>query len=212
MATTLSDYLAETRRLLHDSGDGIFPLADKIANVNRAIRMRDILTGAQRQVFEFNMVAGTETYSFTTIGGASIFDVVGLYVINGTERVPLDPRSFSDMNETTRRYSPVNRGLPQQWTRYGATAVLVAPAPSLAYEAEADCAIYTATPLAALSDADALDYPYTEPVPYHAAYLCRRNERQTDEAQEMLDEFHRLIAVLTGIRTGTAPVMYGVGR
>src|SRR5436190_1638581 len=97
------------------------------------------------------------------------------------------------MRDIVTKYNRVLKSVP--------VTIYIAPAPSQAFTMEFDCAKYS-SPLVLTTDADTLPYPYTEPVPYYAAYLFKLNERQNDEAQDFLDSFWMACAVATGERTG----------
>lgn len=206
----LSDYHASVRDLLHDPNDQFFSKAAKTRWINEGVRMRDILTKYNRVLKTFNTVIGTDNYSFTDFGDARVFDVIGVYVIYGQLRVVLDNVSFTMMNARVRQLQPLYRNVPICWARYGPNSIYIAPAPSMVFAMEADCARYSTT-LVNDTDPDDLPYPYTDPVPYYAAYKAKLNERQNDEAAEFLDAFQMACAVATGERTGMLASAYPGG-
>ena len=207
----LSDYLQSLRDILHEQNDNFASQAAKIRWINSGLLMRDIITKYNRVLKSVAVTIGVDNYTFTTLGDANIFDVIGVYVLYGNLRLLLEPFSFSMLNVKVRQYQPLFQSCPAGWARYGANTIYIAPAPSQAFTMEFDCAKYS-TPLALLTDADTLPYPYTEPVPYYAAYLFKLNERQNDEAQDFLDSFWMACAVATGERTGALRNAYAGDR
>lgn len=199
---TLSDYLGVLRRLLNDPNDTFWPAADKTAYINQGIQRRDVDTGGNRQLFTYTLVVGQDLYTFTAIGSASVFDVVGVNLLYGNLRVVMESYSFTELNARIRQYDPPQQFAPIAWARYGPSSIYFAPAPSIAYDIEFDCCVYSPA-LVNATDADVLPYPYTEPVPYYAAILAKENERQYDEAYEAFQTRYRdLVAAPQNARTG----------
>src|SRR3990167_139904 len=206
-AATLTSYLAELRRLLHDPNDVYWSVADKTANLNTAIRQRDRDTGGQRVNISKTLTIGTDTYNFSTLSNVQVYDVINIWVQYAGGRVRLNPLAYSALTE---RYRPwINyQGIPEAWARYGPSDVIFGPIPSLAYVTEWDCCVYS-SPLVNLTDGDPLPYPYTDPVPFYAAFLCKTNERQMEEAAEFLSIYRLRLTNIEGARVGMIPT---VGR
>src|SRR3990167_4203413 len=75
---TLANCRTELRRLLHDPNDDYWSLADKDSAINLGLQRRDLDSGQNRTLVSYTLVAGTDTYTLTTIGNTSVFDVVGI--------------------------------------------------------------------------------------------------------------------------------------
>lgn len=218
-SVTLSDYLGRLRRLLHDSQDQYWPQADKIAYINEAIQQRDLDTGGIRRLGTFTLTTNVETYSFTDLSTAfsaptaNIFDIVGITLLYNGFRILLETLSYSEMVSVPGYRAYVTTfDRPAAWCRYGDQTILVSPAPSTAYQIEIDALVYSVpTLLSQGSDADALVFPYTYPVPFYAAYLCKQNERQYDEAQFFKELYQEAINNINAARTGMTPSMYPRG-
>lgn len=219
-SVTLSDYLGSMRRLLHDPNDVFWSLADKTLYINESLQQRDIDTGGQRFIGTFTLVVGTTTYSFTTLSTAftnptgNIFDIVGITLLYNGYRILLDERPYSELIAPTGYLAYQNTtNYVQAWARYGSQSIIIAPSPSVAWSIEIDATIYsTPTQLAALTDADAVQFPYTYPVPLYACYLAKQNERQFDEAGFFKDRYDEAVNKIMAARTGISPSLYPRGR
>lgn len=219
-SVTLSDYLASLRRLLHDPQDLYWSLADKTAYINEAVQQRDLDTGGRRKIGTFTLVVGTSTYSFTTLSTAfdpdtaNIVDIIGITLLYNGFRILLEEWTYSELvaNPGYLAYTNSSNRVAA-WCRYGDQSVILAPKPQVAWDIEIDATIYsTPTALAALTDADAVQYPYTYPVPLYAAYLAKQNERVWDEANAFLDRYQAAVNQINAVRTGTTPGFYSRGR
>lgn len=219
-SVTLSDYLSSLRRLLHDPNDVYWSVADKILYLNEALQQRDIDTGGRRLIGTFTLVVGTDTYSFTDLSVAftnptgNIADIIGITLLYNGYRILLEQYPYSELvaNPGYRAYVNSSNRVAA-WCRYGDQSVILAPAPQVAWQIEIDATIYsTPTALANLTDADAVQFPYTYPVPLYAAYLCKQNERVFDEAEFFLDRYQGAVNQINATRTGSSPNMYPRGR
>lgn len=139
--------------------------------------------------------------------GSRIFDIVAMNLLYNNVRVVMGQFSLTELNTSVRQYMPPLSWAPVRWARYGPFGIVVAPAPSMAYVTEWDCSTIGA-PLQYDADADLLPYPYTNSVPYYAAYLAKINERQNDEAEAFLNQYNSQVAVAVNQRVGSVPSMY----
>ncbi len=207
---TLTDFLTDVRNLLHDPQDAYWSQTQKTLWINKALQRRDRDTGANRVQINLALTAGVDTYTFTTLGNTSVFDVVGINLIFTNLRIVLGQMSFTELNTYVRQYQPAYQFYPVKWCRYGPATVILAPAPAQAYVTEWDCCVFSAA-LVNLTDADVLPYPFTEPVPYYAAHLAKLNERQWDEAADFKQQYDAQIQTVLGDVTGLVPSMYPSG-
>src|SRR3990167_11213611 len=67
--------------------------------------------------------AGTDTYTLTTIGNTSVFDVVGIALTYGSQRVILNHLSYTDLTARYRAWTSY-RGTPECWARYGPASIV----------------------------------------------------------------------------------------
>src|SRR5437773_767522 len=124
--TSLADYLAELRDLLHDPNDRFWSATQKANYINRALRRRDIDTAANRSTVSFTLTSGTGTYTFAQVGNGQIFDVLAIALIFGTQRVTLDNPSLTELNQYYRPYT-TQTGWTRAWARQGPSAVIFGP-------------------------------------------------------------------------------------
>ena len=204
---TLANYRTELRRLLHDPNDVYWSVADKDSAINLGLQRRDLDSGQNRTLVNYTLVAGTDTYTLTTIGNTSVFDVVGIALTYGSQRVILNHLSYTDLTARYRAWTSY-RGTPECWARYGPASIVFGPVPAIAYAVVLDCSQFS-SPLVNPTDTDPLPYPYTVPVPFYAAYICKVNERMYDEADQFLTGYIRELGVATNARAGMVPSVYG---
>lgn len=205
----LADYLQQVRDLLHDDNADYWSVARLTRFVNQGMQQRDLDMGGNRQILSFALTAGTDLYTFTSVGNANVFDVVSIALIFGTQRIQLGELSRTVLTERFRP-SSTYRDVPAAWCRQGPNSVLLAPIPSQAFTTEWDVLTYSSQ-LVSDSDADPMPYPYTKAVPYYAAYLAKIYERQHDEAEYFIEQYERCVGQMNNMRTGMQP-MYSGGR
>lgn len=202
---TANDYITSARRLLHDPTGQYWNTTDQLSNVNEAVKMRDRVTGGNRSLIEYSLTAGTGVYTFTDLGNTRVFDVVGITVLFNGLRIVLEQVSYTRLVTLYRAWNTY-RDVPIAFARYGAASVRIGPLPSSDYDTEWDCCVVSAD--LAATDEDPLPYPYTEPVPYWAAYLCKINGQKWEEAEAFKAQFYDLCNSVEGTRTGVLPSAY----
>lgn len=198
----LADYLIDTRRLLHDAQKFYFSDADLTADINYGIHQRDLWSGGSRS-YQPNILLtqGLDKYSLSTLFPTlRVLDVVTIWLIYGATRVQLDNRPFSDVTNMFRPWTTY-QGIPGAWTRYGADQVFIATAGATGYLTDWDL-VTLSTTLVNPSDLDPLSFPYTEPVPYFAAYKAKINQRRFDEAEVFKGYAITALRDIEGARVG----------
>ena len=209
MPVTLQDYLDEVRLYLNDGSATYWSDAQLTFYINKAIKQRDRDTGENRSRFLYALTTGTSVYSITTVaasgtmlaGGASSnpFDVLGITVVWGNMRYPLAQLDFTTVGWQYQPYVGYN-DLPQKFAKYGATSVVLGPPPNQDYPVEWDL-LNSTTVLAAPTDTDALDYPWTDPVPFKACQFAKVQLQQFEEADRYGQLYMaRLTEVVGGAR------------
>lgn len=195
MAVTLADYQNQVRRLVHDANKQFWSDTDLNSYINLALQQRDRDTGANRSIQSLTLVAGTDTYTLSSLSNPSVFDVVGINLIYGSTRRRLRQVSKSTLDTTYRPWTTF-QGYPVAYARLGHSSFILGPAPGSAYTTEWDCLLFSAA-LSAVTDADVLPYPYTDPVQYYAAYLCKLQEQAQAESDRFLKLYNdRLMNVI----------------
>lgn len=209
-ATTLADYRAATRAILHDE-DLTNPLVsqtDLDSFINSAVRKRDILSRAIRSLINFPLTAQGTDYSMsaiaalgTVVAGPATPNVIDLISVtmkldtsagftNGILR-PLGRKPYSWVAPL--RSTTYATGYPLWYAVLGAGlvpgpggGVVVVPPPAAAYPVTWDFFSINSK-LVLATDADVLGYPYTEPVPWLAAARAKIQAQRYDEATKLYD-------------------------
>ena len=202
MATSLSTYLTELQRLLHDANNNFWSQAELIDYINQArVRLvRD--TGSLRQIQTANVTANVETYTFnqTLPQGNVTMDILNINLFWGNTRVPLYYLPWTDFNAQLRFWQNY-QGRPVGFSLYGPQQFYLGPVPDQTYTIEADTVIQP-SPLAATTDLDTIPDPWTDPVPVYAAYLAKYKEQSYGEAEIFLQQYRqRVQSVLSGTMT-----------
>lgn len=194
----LSTYLQQTQLLLNNPSASIYPTANLTSYINTA---RSQLAGEGeciRAIGTLATASATQVYAFsaitltTGVGLASVLAVRGATVglaNGGAARV--DPRPWEWFNAYALAVGSAVQGQPTTWAQYGqggAGTVYLDPTPLAAYSLKLDCVCLPIT-LSSSSDPEALPYPWTDAVPYFAAYLALLNAQRLQDADSMLGRY-----------------------
>lgn len=190
---SLNTYLTATQRLLHDSNARFWSRSELSDYINLGRKQVSLHTGCLRKLEAVEFLQDTETYDladFTTLGERAL-DLVNLTVIWGTQRIPMLWAPWTVFNAQYRMWT-TNRQRPAIWANYGTSPVnakyYVQPVPDTDYDGEADI-IYSPADLVDDAQEDELAYPFTEPVPYYAAYIAKQKQQAYGEAQGFLQNY-----------------------
>jgi|SRR5262245_2754662 len=198
MATTLQDYRNETRRVLHDAQATYWDDASIDSYINRAIKQRDRDSGMNRQVKNFNLIAGTVEYLLTTVEATAI-DVIGIVLIFGNYRYQLRQEPWNTVGSIYQPYQGYQQ-VPVAFAKVGSNKIRFAPIPNQAFVTEWDL-LQVAVDLVNPTDQDPLLYPWTDPVPYKAAAFAKLELQQFPEADQMHQLYAaRMTEVIAGAR------------
>jgi hypothetical protein len=209
----LNQYQQLTQLLLKDPKQERFNLADLATYINIArnqvsgegecIRvLANISTGPQPYPFSGISVAGTP-------GAASVLSV-RMISANG---ILLAPREWEWFNLY---YIPAPKtGYPREWCQFGQGAlgsIFVNPVPATGFVLSCDCACLP-VPLASDATPEAIPYPWTDAVPYYAAYMAYLTAQDAVGAQNMLDLYTTFMARARAMATPTVlPRQYEMGH
>lgn len=150
-----------------------------------------------------NTVANQEVYNFSaantlvqlTSGVSSVLFVESLAVSWGALKPVLDQWNWNDLQAKVRAY-PIISGQPSMWAQFGqgeSGSVYLQPVPTQALPMEWNC---VCTPIDLVDDttAEAIPYPWTDCVPYFAAYLAFLNARRPAEATDKFKIYELMMA------------------
>ncbi|MDE2021029.1 MAG: hypothetical protein KGJ13_11885, partial [Patescibacteria group bacterium] len=164
------------------------------------------------------LVQGQEVYNFSAMplgnapGVASIFAVKSVAIIYDNYRYVLPMYSFSTYQGFVRQYPNQYLYVPTVCCQYGQGAggsLYMYPLPSQSYSFQVD-AFCLPSDLASDSDTEAIPLPWTDAVPYFAAYLAKLEMQDANGAQAMLSLFDQFVSRYSlAARPGRASNPYG---
>ena len=146
-------------------------------------------------------VQGQEVYAFSAVplGGAqgvsSIIAVKSISILYNNFRYSLPVYSFTEYQAYIRRYPFQYSYVPTVGSQYGQGAngsLYLYPIASQAYQMELDC-FCLPSDLATDADYDAIPLPWSDSVPYFAAYLAFLQMQKANDARGMLDLFDKML-------------------
>ena len=149
------------------------------------------------------MVVGQEVYTFAsrlsqtliTPGANGIQGVLAVAVSWGSTRPALKRRSWDSFQAKWRAWANGWLNNPIIWAQYGQGAngsIYLAPIPTNPFNMEWDTYCNVAA-LASDSDPEAIPYPWTDCVPYYAAYRAYFNAQRYQDAQQMYTEYQKYL-------------------
>jgi hypothetical protein len=222
----LFHYQQQVLRLMHDTQQVTLNLYDATDYINEARLQIALAAECIRQPATFAMVVGQQPYAFSGmsfiaaptlpagLGGVANVRMAFMQLITGgLRRIQL--RSWEWFNTYYLARSAPVPGPPQCSSRLqpGLSGTMwFAPAPDAAYPLQVDAVAYPA-PLALESDPEALPSPWTDAVPFFAAYLAFLQNSQPDAAAAMWAEYQKFEHRGTQLTTPTwLPRSYPGGR
>lgn len=192
MATTLAGYIIETRRLLHDVNANFWTNAELTDYINDGRNHLVQDTGCNRILQSHTVPATIETIDFSDLPqGVDTIDVLTVNLFFGNTRVPLYYMAWTNFNAQLRFYQN-NSGRPIAFSMYGPKKIFVGPKPDQAYLMEFDTVVLK-PPLTDASPTETLPTPFTEAVPFYAAYLAKYQEQSYGEAEIFKQEYQKHI-------------------
>jgi hypothetical protein len=211
MAQTLSGYITQTRRLLHDVNGNFWTDAELTDYINdgRNTLVRDC--GCNRVLQTYTAPSGVETISFSALPqGAKTIDLINVNLYWGNSRVPLYYLAWTDFNAQL-RYWQNYTGRPIAYSMYGPKQLYIGPAPDQNYVMEFDTVVEV-DPMVSGSDVETLPAPFTEAVPYFAANIAKYQEQSYGEAEIFKQEYTKhVLEILNGTYTRRLPTPYVAG-
>lgn len=207
---TLSGYITEVRRLLHDANGNFYSDSELTDYINSARErvVRD--TGCLRTLQSFTLTTNQESYSYSALpNGSNTLDVININVYWGNSRTPLRYLPWTDFNAQL-RYWQNYIGLPIAFSIYGQNTIYFGPVPDQNYVCEFDTVIL---PDALQSDStvEQLQDPYTVPVAYYAAHKAKFKEQSFGESEIFKQQYENQVRnVLSTVFTRRLPTPYSV--
>jgi hypothetical protein len=211
MADTLSGYITQTRRLLHDVNANFWTDAELTDYINdgRNTLVRD--TGCNRVLQNHTAPYNVETIDFADLPeGNNTVDVLNVILYWGNSRIPLYYLPWTDFNAQLRYWQDYT-GRPVGFSMYGPKKIFIGPKPDQAYQMEIDTVVLV-DPMVAGSDVETLPTPFTEAVPFYAAYIAKYQEQSYGEAEIFKQEYSKhVMEALNTTFTRRLPTPYTAG-
>lgn len=208
----LSTYVAQTQRLLQNppATDVLYATSDIQAFVNTARGQLALESKCIRFVGTLSLASPTRTYNFSSItlpgssGIAGVLDVEQAWTASGSGFVAMVQKSFPYFVQYFINLVTPNSGRPKYFARYAegiAGSLYFDPIPDASYTASLDC-VGQPSDLSSDGDVDAIKYPFSDAVPFFAAYYAYMSAQRTQDADHMYQmyEIYKKRA-----RDGTAP-------
>lgn len=211
----LTAYLTQTLALLHDANNVFWTQTNLTTWINLA-RKRVAAEGQCIRVLPsgVNSVVGQEVYTYAsfntqvqvTPGVNNILFVQTIAVNWGALKPTLDYMVWNDFQAYLRSYSVSLQGQPAIWSQYGqgvGGSAYLWPVPSSVAAMDWDC---VCLPILLVDDTtvEAIPDPWTDAVPYYAAYLGLMNARRPEEAKNMFSVYKEY---MSGSRVWAEPMM-----
>lgn len=117
------------------------------------------------------------------------YDVLGISLIWGQERISLLWRPWSKFSELARQWVGLQRR-PVFWACYGETTIFVGPLPDQTYQVELDTVVLP-TALTIGTDVDPIPVLMQPPIAYKAAELAMLNQRRFGEAMSFANQYEK---------------------
>lgn len=174
-----------------------------------------VSTFLNQEVYTF---ASLNPFAQQTPGVASIEGIFSIAVMQGAPgayKPTLFQWPWGSLQAYCRSYSALVTNYPDRWAQYGQGvngSFYLYPIPSGTYPMDVDA---YCLPLALSSDTapEAIPYPWTDAVPYYAAYLALLNAQRREDAMNMLSDYR--MKLTEGRAFATPPVVpsyYGYRR
>ena len=211
----LNQYLQRTQLLLTDMKQEMLNPAFLTMFINTARGQLAGETGCVRFIGSLSTVAATQSYAFSAIttaaGIQNVFNVRRINYTSGSGQKFISPLpwewfDFYYINDI----SPTSAA-PQVWAQF-AQGVLgsfyLFPIPNAIYALKLDASC-NPSDLSLDSDAEVIPYPWTDAIPYFAAYLSYMYVQNVEKASQMLGLYREFVDRAGKISTPTVvPYQY----
>jgi len=188
----LNNYIQQVQLLLGDVVQAKFNFFDLVNYVNTARNQIAAASNSCRFFGAISTTANVRTINFSGFTLPSGFgSVLNVRMItrttSGANMVKLQQRPFEWFLAYNLSAATVASGPPTTWSQYAqgtSGSIYLDPIPDQAYSLNSDT-VCIPSPLALDSDPEVLPYPWTDAVPYYAAYYALLTIQQPQLAQQM---------------------------
>jgi hypothetical protein len=209
---TLSDYITETRRLLHDVNGNFWTDSELTDYINDARGHTVQDSGCRRILQNYTLTVGDETIDYLDLPqGNNTIDILNINLYWGDSRWPMYYMAWTDFNAQLRFWQNYN-GRPIGFSIYGAKTIYIGPKPDQVYEIELDTVVLP-SPLVTGSQSDTdIQSPFYEAVAYYAAHKAKYQEQSYGESEIFKQEYTKqILGALNSTFTRRLPSVYQSG-
>jgi hypothetical protein len=209
---TLSDYITETRRLLHDVNGNFWTDSELTDYINDARGHTVQDSGCRRILQTYTLTVGDETIDYLDLPqGNNTIDILNINLYWGDSRWPMYYMAWTDFNAQLRFWQNYN-GRPIGFSIYGAKTIYIGPKPDQVYEIELDTVVLP-SPLVTGSQSDTdIQSPFYEAVAYYAAHKAKYQEQSYGESEIFKQEYTKqILGALNSTFTRRLPSVYQSG-
>ncbi len=151
------------------------------------------------------VVPGQEVYTFASVdpivaanfpGVGNIIAVQSAAVSWGSWKPTMRQMGWSSFQAYCRAWNVGQENYPTVWSQYGqgeAGSIYIFPIPAITAQMDLDCFCHPID-LASDSDVEAIPRPFTEAIPFYAAYLAYLSIQNADMAENMWQIYRRQMA------------------
>ena len=198
MSKTLTQYITDAQRLLHDSANKFYGQTELIDYVNKARKLVAADTNCTRRIASVDVLTATTltaaTYDMDTIiAGRRVMDVLDILLHYSTNTTyPLRFLPFATAVRTS-LWQYQGQGTPTHYT-INNRQVFILQWPGVDYLASSMDCLVEPLDLVELTDPDTdLVFPWTECVGFYVAYLAKLKNQQRQEAENFLMDYTRRV-------------------
>lgn len=202
--TTLSDYVTATQNLLQNpaASTSLYSQTNLITYINTARNQLAGETECVRAYGALQLAYGTAPYAFSAIvpgisGTSGVYNVRGMTIQIASGSSWMNPRPFPYFQFYFLNNPVPSLGVPTTYSQFGQGengTLYVNPVPDYNYIANVDV-VCVPSALVNTTDVDAvIPYPYSDAVPYYAAYLAYMSAQRAGDAERMWAEYQKFAA------------------
>ena len=203
----LTAYLTQTQQLLQNppAPSALYNPGDLTTYINLA---RGQLAGEAECIRVYATLAlavGIQQYQFSAINlGSSPPSTSGIKGVFNVRQalvqtpnggaVWIRPRSFEWFTFFRLNNAVPGQAQPNEWSQYGqgvTGSLFVSPTPDVAYTLNIDTCCYP-IPLTSDSTPEAIPYPWTDAVPFYAAWYAMMSSQRQSDADKMFERYQML--------------------
>jgi len=145
-------------------------------------------TVATREILNFSTL---NTLAAQTAGVLQVLGVMSIATLWGATRIVLQPMVWTMFQAYMRYWSTAPQNYPCYWSQYqqgvnGNIYLFPVPSQQLSLDIDTYC---MPVDLADDTTAEAIPSPWTDAIPYYAAYLAYRNSQRREDSDRMFKEY-----------------------